>query len=225
MTDKSSGLAEDIADALDRRREAISEVLRIVGAHRGTVLIDRACEMAIPILYAHWEGFAKESLLLYVEYLEGQGYMQSDVALGILAYTWGPTFEKFKHTLTREKKVELIENLLGSLYQTLKFPPSTRKIDTKSNLKFEVFEGLAKDLCLDITPMLDKRKHLDSLVNRRNNIAHGGRPQKIDETDIVGYRDMVIDLMVTLETMLQSAVERALHRRQLVRGTPQPPPA
>lgn len=211
--DPDIALRAAIADCLDRRRNALTDTIRVVAAHKDTVLHQHACSMAIPMLYAHWEGFAKEVLQLYVEFIEKSVVPQREVHSNLLAYSWSGSFRKLQTTLTHDKKVELIERFLGSLTEALAFDRRERDIDTKSNLLFHVLEELARFLCLDIEPMRGQSKKLNALVNRRNNIAHGGREQKIEDSDIEEYRALVIGLMEQLEKVLESAVQSSTYRR------------
>lgn len=211
--DPGTELRTAIADCLDRRRTALTETVRVVAAHKDTVLHPRACAMAIPMLYAHWEGFAKEVLQLYVEFIEKSAVSQREAQASLLAYSWSGSFRKLSSNLSHDKKVELIERFLGSLTEALAFEKREREIDTKSNLLFEVLEDLARFFCLDISPMRDQSKKLDALVNRRNNIAHGGREQKIEDSDIEDYRALVLNLMESLEKVLESAVQASSYRR------------
>jgi len=211
-------LRRAIADCLDRRRNALTETVRVVAAHKSTVLHQRACAMAIPMLYAHWEGFAKEALQLYVEFLEESAVVQREVHSSLLAYSWSRSFQKLRGELTHDRKVELIERFFGSLTEALAFEKREREIDTKSNLLFEVLEELARFLCLDIGPMRGQSKKLDAFVRRRNNIAHGGREQKIEDSDIEEYRTLVLSLMESLEKVLDSAVQSSSYRRSAIRS-------
>ena len=86
--DSETGLRAAIADCLDRRRRALTDTIRVVAAQEGTVLHAHACAMAVPMLYAHWEGFAKEALQLYIEFLEHSAVAQREVRASLLAYSW-----------------------------------------------------------------------------------------------------------------------------------------
>lgn len=204
---------ESLADCLDRRRIALTETERVVSAMKESVLFQRACAMAVPMLYAHWEGFAKEALQLYVEFLEGVKVPLSDTEASLLAYAWTGSFRRLSGNLTHERKVELIERFLSSLSSTLAFEKREREIDTKSNLFFHVLEELSACFCLDIERMRQHEKKLDALVNRRNNIAHGGREQKLDEKDVEAYRALVLSLMEDLEATLHDAVDNGRYRK------------
>ena len=56
-------------------------------------------------------------------------------------------------------------------------------------------------------------KKLDALVNRRNNIAHGGREQRLDQDDVDSYRVLVLSLMEDLEATLHDAVDNGRYRK------------
>lgn len=217
MTSKApdnTEVKEAIADCLDRRRTALTETSRVVTTLRGNLLQARACAMAVPMVYAVWEGYTKEVLQLYIEYLEGRSLKQREVRPAILAYAWTSSFKKLSGKLTVENKVELIERFLLSLTETLRFEKAQHEVDTKANLVFSVLEGLGKCLCLDIDKMRPHEKKLDALVNRRNNIAHGGREQKLGETVVSEYIELVVALMAALETVLVDAVDGGHYRCQ-----------
>lgn len=195
-----------VTDCLDRRRTALTETERVVAALRGNVLQPRACAMAVPMLYAVWEGYTKEVLQLYIELLEKRSLPQQDLKPDMLAYAWSGSFRKLTGNLTHARKVELIERFLGSLHDTLRFEKAEREVDTKSNLFFDVLESLAACLCLDVSRMKAHEKKLDALVNRRNSIAHGGRDQKLSEADVAEYKHLVLALIGDLESVVLDAV-------------------
>ena len=165
------------------------------------------------MIYAIWEGFAKEVLQLYIEYVEATEVPQIKAATPLLAYAWTSSFKKFSHNVTHEKKVELVERFFAGLTDRLAFDKREREIDTKSNLTFGVLEEISIALCLDITALSAHRMKLDALVNRRNNIAHGGRDQTIDESTVIEYKELVLGLMGALEETLLSAIQTCAYLR------------
>ena len=209
-------LEQGIADCLDRRRQSLTETLRVATSLKGTILLDQACRMAVPMIYAIWEGFAKESLQLYLEYIESIELPQSEASTAILAYAWTGSFSKLSNQLTHEKKVELVDRFFAGLTDKLIFDKKQREIDTKSNLMFDVLDDIATCLCLDIQPLREHKRKLDALVNRRNNIAHGGRDQTLNEETVEEYRELVLTLMAALEKTLLSAIETKSYKRQVV---------
>ncbi|MEZ4271749.1 MAG: MAE_28990/MAE_18760 family HEPN-like nuclease [Myxococcota bacterium] len=199
-------VVEEIANCLDRRRKGLTETERVALALQDNVLFQAASLMAIPMFYAHWEGFAKEVLQHYIEYVEGRSVPMKEVETSLLAYAWTGSFRKLSGTLTHERKKELIERFLSTLSSPIAFDQAEKDIDTGSNLFFGVLKGLFECLCLDIGRMREHEKKLNGLVNRRNNIAHGGRVQKLTQSDVHEYHDLVLQLMGELESTLLEAI-------------------
>lgn len=212
-TTSQIALKQAIADSFDRRRNALTETFRVVIVHKDTVLVPRACAMAVPMIYAHWEGYIKEVLQLYIEFLEDLALPQRDVSAALLAYAWSGSFRKLKDNLSHAKQVEITQRLIASLNEVLVFEKTERRIDTRSNLYFDVLEELAQCLCLDISPLKTAKRKLDALVNRRNQIAHGGREQTLTLLDVEEHRELVLDLMQQFESILVSAIDTTAYRR------------
>jgi hypothetical protein len=89
----------------------------------------------------------------------------------------------------------------------VRFEDSERIINTKSNLNFDVLEDIAAHLCLDISNLLPLKQHLNTLVHLRNNIAHGARPNTLDQTDFNNHAASVVALMEAFENSLVMALE------------------
>lgn len=214
MTNSASALGQGIADCLDRRRQTLTETQRVVLSLRGTVLHVHSCRMAVPMIYAIWEGFAKEVLQLYIEHIESTQIQQAYTATPLLAYAWTSSFKKFSHNVSHLKKVELVDRFFAALTDRLVFDRREREVDTKSNLTFSVLEEITTALCLDLSALTAHKTKLDALVSRRNNIAHGGRDQTVDEAAISDYKDLVLALMTALEATLLSAIESKAFMRE-----------
>jgi hypothetical protein len=187
--------------------------MRVVASTKGTVLLSSASQMAVPMIYAHWEGFAKEALQLYAEYLEVIGLPQGETSSALLAYAWEGSFAKLRDKLTHAKKEEIVNRFFGSLESALVFEKKQKDIDTKSNLMFDVMEDLATAFCLDIGKLRTHKQNLDALVHRRNSIAHGGREQSMNDSNVAEYRDLVVLLMTELESTLIAAIASKSYRR------------
>ena len=212
-TSDEENVKKEIADCHDRRRSDLNLTLRVIANSKGTVLFQHVCSMAIPMLYAEWEGFVKEVLQLYLEYLQKKAIPQKDINPAILAYAWSGSFRKLSSELTHAKKVELIMSFLDSLDGKLNFKQEELNINTKSNLKFKILESIAECLSLDISQMQEHERKLDALVNRRNSISHGGREKKISEDEIKENSELVNSLMNALESVLFNAIECKKYQR------------
>lgn len=216
-------LKDDIADALDRRRAVLAETDRVVSKLANTGLRDRVCAMAVPMIYAQWEGFTKEALRLYVEFVEGLNVPLSDASASLLAYAWGDSFRKLTGSPSRELKMELIDRFLSGPAEALAFDDPARQINMRSNLKFAEIQRLSEWLCLDIEAMRSNNRKLDAFVHRRNNIGHGGREPSLTKSHVDEDMALVLTLMEQLELALLDAVDSARYlRTPYAASTPTP---
>ncbi len=81
----------------------------------------------------------------------------------------------------------------------VKFSESERHINTKTNLNFEVLKDIADHLCFNISLLNKYERHLNTLVNLRNNIAHGSFPSSMDYDIFNEHAESVIGLMEGFE--------------------------
>lgn len=209
---------EQLASDLERRRLAITKIKRVVQRVSGTTLENTAALMAIPLLYAHIEGFAKESLQHYIEFLEAQRLLPQEVHPSVLGFSLKRYLKTLSGNQSVEKVTEFVRKTLGLVSSPISFAEKT--IDTKSNLKFSVLEDLCCSLSIDVGQVRDSEKHLNALVNRRNNIAHGGREQELDYGDVEELADQAVRIMEAFEQDLAQCITSGgyLRRKEAISG-------
>lgn len=128
---------------------------------------------SIPLLYAHWEGFIKNSSSKYIEYISTLKLKYSDleeclIVLGMRKYL-KEINQTNKHDILSSSLTFILES--QSLNANLKFDSA---INTESNLKSHVFDNIAKSIGISISMFESKYNFIDeSLLKRRNCIAHG----------------------------------------------------
>ncbi len=208
-----NSVLEEIAQNLDERRLEITSLRRVLFHYEGKVLENTVVRMAIPMLYADWEGYVKEVCQLYVEYIERLGVRAGELQPDILGYSWRSALRPLTRGLSFERQRTVAQFALASLQQPVRFERGERAIDTKSNLRFEVLEEVASCLCIDIGGLSNWRAHLDALVHLRNNIAHGSRPRAMDCALFEEHASHLVALMEAFE----DAVSRALTTRTFQR--------
>jgi hypothetical protein len=193
-----------LSDSVDRRREEITHVRRVVAELRETTLAQTTMLMAIPMLYAHWEGFVKESVELYIEYIEKQPV--APARLNPIVFSFA--IRKSLALLIKSGSVDRISDfakwMMAMITTPIKFEDKT--IETRANLSFANLKALCETLSIDVAGIEDKRRNLDGLVHRRNNIAHTGRPPNFDQSIVEGDANLVIDLISTFEKILKECV-------------------
>jgi len=200
-----SGLLESIAENLDQRRLELSNIRRVVLRFVGGPLESAASRMAIPMIYALWEGFVKEVCQLYIEYIEQSVSIAAHLQPAILGHMWTPELRPLTGGLNFSRKKSVAEVALAVAHAPVLFGSTEREGNTKSNLDYSVLEDIAAHLCLDISSLAGWRASLNALVHLRNNIAHGARPQGLSYKEIDDNATQTLSLMEAFEGVLSEA--------------------
>ncbi len=193
---------EEISDNLDRRRFEITNLRRVLLNYVGKPLESTVVRMAIPLLYANWEGYIKEICQLYLEHIERSGTKSRELKADLLGYLWSSSLRPLTGGLNFENKKTFAELALHRMDDCVKFSKSERNINTKANLNFEVLKDIANHLCFNISLLNTYKRHLNGLVNLRNNIAHGSFPSSMDYYIFNEHAESVIGLMEGFENIV-----------------------
>ena len=180
----------------------MTNLRRVLLNHVGKPLESTAVRMAIPLLYANWEGYVKEVCQLYLEYIENSGTTNRELKAELLGYLWSPSLKPLAGGLNFEKKKAIAGLALNCMDDCVKFAESEKHINTKSNLNFDILKDVAAHLCFDITPLQSWKRHLNALVNLRNNIAHGSFPSTMNYDIFEEHAYSVMSLMEAFEHII-----------------------
>lgn len=204
---------EDLVDGIDKELSWRKKELKVFKDSIPTEFSPKQTALlrcAIPIIYAHWEGFVKHSCELYLEYVSNRNEVLKDlkpqfIAIALRNYIQAQEINKISE---RTKAVEYIINNLD-LSTSL---PTQNVIKTKSNLKFVVFEDICHMLCINIDEFTKKKSMIDELVNSRNTIAHGNY-LKINYKMFCDFYEDIIKLLEILRTEIENATALDRHKR------------
>ena len=157
---------------------------------------------AIPILYAHWEGFAKKSCEGYLEFVSNREIKHKELKHQFIALSLRRELNKVE-IKTIEERTRAVSYLIECLEEKANIP-TTNVIQTKSNLRYSVFCEIIYILGIDIKVFEKQETVINDLVDTRNTIAHGSGHKVLYQTYILMYKD-IIDLMEKLRTELENA--------------------
>lgn len=195
-------IQEEISDNLDKRRFEITNLRRVLLNYAGKPLESTVARMAITLLYANWEGYVKEVCKLYLEYIERSGTKNRELKADLLGYLWSSSLRSLTGGMNFEKKKSIAELALHSMDDCVEFSISERNINTKANLSFDVLKDISDHLCFDVSLLITYKRHLNALVNLRNNIAHGSFPSTIDYDIFNEHAKSIFDLMESFENIV-----------------------
>lgn len=207
MIDQPEDILAQIAENLDLRRLEITNLRRIVLNHVGKPLENTAVRMSLPMLYAHWEGYVKEACQLYLEYIETSVATAKQLHPALLGYLWTPMLRPISGGLNFEHRKAVAECAQTGVRKSVRFGDAEKAINTRSNLSFSVLDGIAKNLCLDVSSIASQRRRLDAFVNMRNNIAHGFSPRALKYADFEEHAEVIVRLMEEFEQALGNSIQ------------------
>lgn len=146
------------------------------------------------LLYAHYEGFCKNTLVIYYDFIARSGVACKDLPANTKIYALRKKLTQLRnledHDLVRE--IDLFD--AGCLSVSPIFPD----VDTQSNLWPSVLIDLLETADLSPTKVQEHEIKLKTLVSRRNKIAHGEN-NIITEVDYYKtYESAVYDVMYDL---------------------------
>lgn len=159
----------------------------------------------VALLYAHWEGFIKNSSQVYLEFVANQRFKYQELQVCFIIFGLRRELE----TLTTSKKstqyikaLEFLMNEMGARSQL----SHRDAINTESNLSSLVFQNIAISVGIDTSPYTTKFNLIDeSLLKRRNKIAHG----EFLDIDAEEYSDLSNEV-VSLMRMYKDDIQNAL---------------
>lgn len=178
--------------------------------------IDTYVRAGIALLYAHWEGFIKNSANNYISYLAFKADRMCDLkpcfaALGMKARL-SLSQESSKSSVT----IEAVRYLIGALDQPIQLP-KTDAVSTQSNLNSDVFVSILGWIGFDPAQYSTRFNLIDeTLLKTRNSIAHGEN-SVIDAVRFESLVAEVIELLRWFKTDIENAV---VQRSYLINPSP-----
>ena len=203
-----SSTSEQISNNLIDRRAQFRQIERVIREFIGKTLEHTVVAMAIPMIYAHWEGYVKEICQLYLEHIEDSVENGNSLSPMLLGYLWSPTLQPLTGGTNAKRQADVAIEAIRSLHSPVEFSDSERSVNTGSNLNFEQLEKIGQQLCIDVTSLSDHRHSLNSLVHFRNNIAHGSIPNKLRFADLQSRIADTEELMKDFELQIIDALRR-----------------
>lgn len=154
------------------------------------------------MLYAHYEGFCKYALELYVDAIRQSGTKTGDLVRSIRVSSLEAVFKKAR-TLPSGELLDFSEKF-NSFCANRTFDSIT--IDTQSNLWCAILEGLVDSVDIQLSAIDANRTELNSLVGQRNDIAHGRKLQLKNLEDYGKLETAVLDVIYELTIAVADAV-------------------
>jgi hypothetical protein len=206
--------ANELSDQLDRefnwRRVEMSSLKTLFkrAEHRHRDAIGRA---AIVALYAHWEGFVREAVQLYLHHVSCRSLTLDQLPIGMM-FAWHPS--ALAHAQNSGSNPILKVALVQELTNLRRWRARNQKpeIDTRANLALKVLEEID---CLfgnlGLADGIDRVWLDEKLVKKRNTIAHG-RSSAVEFGEFTELLDQTTSWMQAITNKLVNAALQETYR-------------
>jgi hypothetical protein len=210
---------EELADRLDegmawRRIELQALKAAVSDAETqspGSPLSRALARSGVAMLYAHWEGYVKDSCTAYVEFIAKRRLRCDELSDGLLR-TVLDSLSRRAITGDEEALLTLVDAVRRPSDSRARIPKLTM-IDTKSNLRFKVLCEILNQIGFSADDFSTKDKLIDvSLCDRRNSIAHG-REDYPASGDFATLLSEVFEMMELVGDMIMAGARMKSYRR------------
>ena len=139
------------------------------GAH--SPLTRALARSGVALLYAHWEGFAKDAFSAYVDFLSRRRLKVSQLNDGLLRTVFAGLQRRVASGDAAAVK-EMLQAIRSP--DVVRAPMPRQAVKTKSNLRYDVLTELLESVGLDPAEFSTRSNLIDRLLcDARNEIAHG----------------------------------------------------
>lgn len=225
----------ELADRLDanlqRRKHELSSLKLLVERERGRAYGSVVARAALPLLYAHLEGFVKFAANAYIEYVNRQGPKYADLIPSLVGLAMrGKITEAQQSEYSHAGRTKLIEFVFGNFTDKAELPlgrlmgnADDKDAVSTSNLSWKVLADILGLLGLKADAYETKKVLLEErLLAKRNGIAHGDL-MAISADDYVDLHEAVIEILVAFHNdVLNAAAMQGYLRATLKASGPQP---
>lgn len=180
------------------------------------------------MLYAHTEGFCKNTFTTYVSAINQAKVCCSDVIEEIAAGAFNEIFHALQYGDRKRKvfhkpppdddalmifcrRAEFFTELPAFLRRQVLLPDTA--VNTEDNLSSKVIRRNVVRLGLPHDLLESHYEDLDELLNRRNNIAHGGGGDPVRTTDYERLQKSAFQAMDELALTIAVAIENTHYAR------------
>ncbi|MBX9456902.1 MAG: hypothetical protein KL863_13195 [Rhizobium sp.] len=166
----------------------------------------------VAMVYAHWEGFIKSASENYLNFVNNQGHRYRDLKTCFVVFGMKSRLALLADSRKSKATIEAMDFVLAELDKPAKMVLSSA-INTESNLTSTVFANIATSIDVPIDRYETKFNLIDeSLVGRRNSIAHG-EYLDLKSEEFLQLADDVLTLMRWYKTDLENAASLASYKR------------
>ena len=175
--------------------------------------------IGILLLYAHWEGYIKNSSYFYLNYIKNKRLNFNELSSNLITLSLTNKI----NICASSKKVSIRHELVNFIINELSLVaniPDKKLINTESNLKYEVLKEILFTLGLNKAFFELKENLIDSkLLKIRNKVAHGNHIP-IDKNEFIETYNAVISMLdIFKDEIINASISSSYKNKQLLKTT------
>lgn len=197
---------DDITRDLDWRESEIAS-MRILLSSPSITQTQRTALLRASwaLLYAHFEGFCKNALVIYYDFISRSGVCVRDLPETSKVFALEEKLKELRKLPSDQLLVE-ISNFEAS---TMSISPDFPTVDTQSNLWPNVLKDLLEIADLSVIKVQEHELKLKTLVSRRNKIAHGEHNMISEVSYYKEFESAVYDVIYDLAYQIEARLSQA----------------
>ena len=209
----SEQFEDKLSEDLVWRKRELSAIKQLIGRPNSATKGQNALlRSGIALLYAHWEGFVKQSSQIYLDFVCSQRLTYEELSFNFVAIAMKAKLNDATSTNKASVYNDVAQFLISKLGERISISTSG-VIRTGSNLSFGVLEEVLTCLGIDSTPYQTKSQLIDQrLLGTRNRVAHGDY-EIVTCDEYLELHDDVIGMMDEYRDQLSNAVAMELYKR------------
>lgn len=203
--------ASQLQDAIDKELSWRKKELKAfeITAKKGGEQAKFYIRAGVALLYAHWEGFVKESATIYLNFVQHQGLTYRELLPCFSVLGLKGNLDSLIDSRKSIANIQAFNFIKLKLEEkaTLKLEGAIR---TESNLTSKVLSNILAAIGIVETPYQTKFNLIDqSLVLRRNKIAHG------EYLDIkpLDFSTLITEVLILFEMIKNDILNAAIQSR------------
>lgn len=214
MTALSDLVIKQISDDLVWRESELATMRKqLVSAPMGSVLESALIRANLSMIYAHYEGFCKLALELYTDALGKLNIQRKNLSWPIASYS----MKQLRSDLASEQDhgiffTKFLDSFNGNINNIATF----EKFPQISNLWPDLLLEWLKRLDLDSSCVTEEHTRLETLVNTRNQIAHGKKLMIMDRAEVDKYAHSAQLAMHEVAIGVSDALEKKRYIRHSI---------
>lgn len=197
---------DDITRDLDWRESEIAS-MRILLSSPSITQTQRIALLRASwaLLYAHFEGFCKNALVIYYDFISRSGICVRDLPEASKVFALEEKLKELRKLPSDQLVVEISKFEASAMSISPDFPA----VDTQSNLWPNVLKDLLEIADLSVIKVQEHEHKLKTLVSRRNKIAHGEHNMISEISYYKEFESAVYDVIYDLAYQIEARLSQA----------------